>query len=358
MRPAAGAAVHAPRWRREAMAGAAWLIAGTLMLALAWRLAEVLLLAFAGLLLALVLQLLMHPLQRRLRLRARWALTLVVLALLLAGGAASWFAGAAIGEQAQALRDTLPRALQALQRWLGEHGVGRWLLDHWRAMQAQPADMQRWFGLATGTLNATAGALGSLVLVLALGVYLAADPLLYRRGLLRLVPPRRRDAARRVMDAVGRDLERWLVGQGVSMLTVGVLTAIGLAAIGMPQALLLGLIVGIIEFVPYLGTLGGSLLIVLVALAEGEGRAVQAAVVCFVVQQFEAWVVMPLAQRWAVRLAPVLGLMAVVIFGLLFGLAGAVLAVPLMVLTVTLVDQLLVPIVDASDAPPPGVAPP
>jgi predicted PurR-regulated permease PerM len=99
---------------------------------------------------------------------------------------------------------------------------------------------------------------------------------------------------------------------------------------------------GLLDFVPYFGPILSGVLIVAVALTEGESKALLALVVVVAVQQAEAFVVQPLAQRWAVRLPPVLGLLSVLVFGVLFGLAGVLLATPLMVLTLRVVDHLVV----------------
>lgn len=85
-----------------------------------------------------------------------------------------------------------------------------------------------------------------------------------------------------------------------------------------------------------------SILVVAVAFGEGERMALSALIVCLVVQQAEAYVVQPLTQRWAVRLAPGLSVVSVFAFSVLFGLAGAMLAVPLMVLTLVLVQRMVV----------------
>ena len=126
------------------------------------------------------------------------------------------------------------------------------------------------------------------------------------------------------------------------MLAVGLLTAAGLSAIGMPLILSLSVIAAILEFVPYFGPIVTAVLIIAVAFTEGEKMALMAAVVCLAVQQLEAYVVQPVAQRWAVRLPPVLGMVAVLVFGLLFGIAGVLLAVPLMVLTLVIIRTLYV----------------
>lgn len=319
-----------------------WALAGTaLLLALAWRMADVLLLLFGAVLLCLVLRRLARPLHR-LGLPPRVALAVVVLLLLLVAVGGSWLAGAAAGEQLQVLRQTLPRALAALRLWLSGLPFGPWLLEILQDGRLGPDDWSRLAGIATGTLNLTIGLVGGLLLLGALGIYLAADAPLYRRGLLSLVPQRQRALAERTLDALAHDLSRWLLGQAVSMAAVGVLTAIGLAAIGMQLVLTLAAIAAVLDFVPYFGPIASGVLIVLVALTEGDRQALSALLLCVAVQQAEAYVVQPLAQRWAVRLPPVLGMLSVLVFALLFGIPGVLLAAPLMVACVALVRCLYV----------------
>lgn len=337
-----GAAPDTAARRRLAPRDLWLLLAACLLLALAWQLALVLLLVFAAGLLALVLRLCSAALQRVLHLRPRVALALVIAMLVLLLGGGGWLAGASMAQEVQTLRDTLPQALQALREWLSSHAPGRWLLDLWGTSRFALEDLPGLAGVASDTLNAVVGALGALGLLVALAIYAAADPATYRRGLMRLVPPARRARVERALDAATHDLSRWLLGQGVSMLSVGLLTGIGLALIGMPLALSLGVIAAVLEFVPYFGPILLAFLVVGVALTEGQTLALWALAVCIAVQQTESYVVQPLAQKWAVRLPPVLALLAFLIFGLLFGLPGVLLAVPLMVLTVTLVDQLVV----------------
>lgn len=326
--------------RRPLAARDLWLLlAGIAGIVLLFKLADVALLVFGGILLALALRLLANPLIRRMHLSPAWALLTVIVALLALLAAGSWLIGANVAEQVQALREAIPRAIQALQGWLADLSVGRWLLELYEGTELSPEQLLQVAGFATGTVNATVGAVGALVLLLALGVYLAADPGIYRRGFLRLLPVTKRAVGERLLDLTGHQLTRWMLGQGVSMLAVGVLTSAGLALVGLPLALPLGVIAGLFEFVPYFGPIASGLFIVAVALAEGETQALWAAGVCFAVQQIEAFVIQPLAQRWAVRLAPAAALLAVVIFGLLFGLPGVLLAVPLMVLTVTLAEE-------------------
>lgn len=320
-----------------------WLGTGLAMLLallLLWQLRHVLLLVFAGTLLALALSALSGRLRRRWQWSPRLALGVVVLSILLLSVLGVGLAGGLIAAQLASLGETLPRALAALNTWLGDRIWGRWLLQLWQDTALGPQEMSRLASLAGGTLNAGLEAGATLLLVVALGIYFAADPQLYLRGFLRLLPARSRPLAEASLQHCACKLVHWLHGQGLTMLLVGLLTALGLGLIGMPLALTLAVIAGLLEFVPYVGTFAGSVLIVLVAFTQGESMALQAALVCSIVQLIEAYVLQPLAQRWAVRLPPALSLLAVLVFSLLFQLPGLLLAVPLMVLLMALVEQL------------------
>jgi predicted PurR-regulated permease PerM len=350
-----------PSLRQALRAADLWMmLVLLLMLWLVWQLLTVLLMVFAGLLFALAMCHAMAPLQRRFLLPPNLALLAVVLGLALLLGVGCWLMGAAAVEQLQALSDTLPRAWQALRGWVATFAPGRWLLGLLHPDTLKPEDWQQLVGMATGTLNAVLGALVSAIVIVVIGLYLAADPQTYQRGLLRLLPPSRRPLATSALDAAATALWRWLMGQGVSMLVIGTLTAIGLALAGVPLVVPLGVIAGVMEFVPYFGPFASGVLIVAVALTVDEHTALWAVVVCLAVQQAEAYLVQPLVQRWAVRLPPVLSILAVLIFGLLFGLPGALLAAPLMVLSMTLVEHLYVRAVvgDAPHLKPPAPVPP
>jgi predicted PurR-regulated permease PerM len=222
--------------------------------------------------------------------------------------------------------------------WARGHPLGVVALQVWEGIHAEDLPWARVANAATRTL----GALGSIGLVLVLGVYLAADPQLYRRGLVRLVAPDWRERIDGALLASGHALSRWLLGQCVSMLFVGSATAIGLALLGMPLAVTIGVIAGVLAFIPFFGPIASGILAVLLAFMQGPTQALYVAGLCVVIQQIEGNLLMPFVQRWAVDLPAVLGIVAAVIFGLLFGLAGVILATPLMVVLMVLVQKIYV----------------
>lgn len=175
-----------------------------------------------------------------------------------------------------------------------------------------------------------------------LGLFLAADPGLYRRGLLRLIPLRARPRWETALIEAGHALERWLLGQLVAMVCVGVLTGLGLWALGIPLALSLGILAGALDFVPYIGPIAAALPAFLMGLTQSPNLALYVALLYVVVQQIKGNVIVPLAQRWAVSLPPALGIISVIVFGLIFGVPGLLFATPLMVVTLVLVRKLYI----------------
>jgi predicted PurR-regulated permease PerM len=313
------------------------LFLGMLVL-LAFRLSDLLLMLFGAVIVAVGLHALAQPFERYLRVPpglavgAAIALAVGVIALV------SWLVGDRLLAQVDDLSRKLPAALSVITNWARERAIGAALWKVWRGTNA---DDVPWSSLAVAATQ-TLSALGGIGLVLVVGAYLAGDPTLYREGLVRLVPPAYRGQVNDAMLASGHALSRWLMGQGISMLFVGTSTAIGLALLGIPLALTLGLLAGALAFIPFFGPIASGVLAVLLAFMQGPDQALYVAVLCVLIQQVEGNVLMPLVQRWAVELPPVLGITAAVIFGLLFGLPGVVLASPLMVVAMVLVRKLYV----------------
>lgn len=222
--------------------------------------------------------------KHQLAVAAAVALTLAVVVL------GSWLAGDRLLAQTEDLRQRLPEAMAALVSWARGHSLGLAALKVWEGLNAEDMPWARVANAATRTL----GALGSIGLVLVLGVYLAADPQLYRRGLVRLVPPAWRARVDGALLASAQALSRWLLGQGISMLFVGSTTAIGLAMLGIPLAATIGVIAGVLAFVPFFGPIASGILAVLLAFMQGPQQALYVAGLCIAIQQVEGNLLMHL----------------------------------------------------------------
>jgi len=326
-----------PRRASPARLALQLLLGGVLLLVL-WRLRDVALISFAAIIAAALLRGLAHPVVRYTRLSSRVAIVVVIVALVILMLAALWLTGQPMLRQLQELRSTVPRAWATALGWLQAQPFGPQLLNWLDSGGELKVPWDRVAGVA----SAATTALADVFLVALLGIYLAFDPRLYREGFLHLVPPSRRGEIGAALSASGEALQRWLLGQGLTMVIVGTTVGVGLELLGMPIAAAMGFIAGLLEFVPFFGAIAWALLGTLLAFAQGPTQALHVAIFFLVIQQLEGNVVIPMVQRWAVQLPPVLSLLAVVVFGTLFGVEGVILGTPLMVVAVVLIRKLYV----------------
>jgi predicted PurR-regulated permease PerM len=312
------------------------------LLAAAWLARDVLLLAFAGILLAILIRTPAAWLAGRLGgPAALWVAGVVVGALALLGGA-FWLQGDAIGEQVQELRTRLPATLDRLEADLRGRPWGRLLLDRVPAAEELVPDSGGVVERATGVLASTLAFLTNAALVLFLGLVLAFSPGPYVRGLLRLVPPARRARAAEILSQLASVLRWWLLGRLLSMGTIGVLTLLGLALLGIPLALALALIAALLSFIPNIGPISSAVPAVLLGFVEGLRTALLVTGLYLGVQFIESWVLDPVIDRKMVYLPPGLVVLAQVGMYLVGGLLGVALATPLVAAAVVLVRTLYV----------------
>ena len=303
-----------------------------------WKIAPVLMLGFAGIVLATAVRAAAAPLARRLGLSHAWAVTIVFALFLLAVAGGSYLFGKRIAHETTALWDAVKDAGEKVHAKLDATPAGSWVLENLQGA-TDPEAMAKVF---KGTVTVFGG-LADVVLVFFLALYFAMDRATYRNGFLLLLPDAARDRVGGAIDAAGRALRLWLAGQLAAMLAVGVATAIGLWLVGVPLAIPLGILSGILDFVPFVGPLIAAVPGVMVAFAQGSDVALYATLVYVVVQFIEGHVVIPIAQKWAVEMPPVLGLMSIVAFGVVFGFIGVLFAMPLTVVMVVLIRKLWLP---------------
>jgi predicted PurR-regulated permease PerM len=180
------------------------------------------------------------------------------------------------------------------------------------------------------------------VSVLVMAVYLARHPGVYIEGLVAIVPPRRRRLAHDILADLGITLRAWVVGQVIAMIFLGGLTTLGLWALGVPYFLAFGVFAGVAAIVPFFGTLFSTLLPALFTLGDsGFPKALAVVAIGVGVHLIEANVVAPVVMERQINLPPVITIAGVLLIGKLFGLAGLVVAVPILVLVLVLVRHIL-----------------
>jgi predicted PurR-regulated permease PerM len=323
----------------------ALVVGGIFALALfLWQAREAILLTFAAIVVALVLSTAAAPLQKRLGLPKSWAL--LVAGLLIIGALALVFA--LVGAQALAqigeLGQRLPEAVRAFEARFGID-----LVDE-QASRSLGRDVLQRLSVWGPTVL---GALSSLVLVVVGGAFLAADPRSYQDGLVKLFPVEQHRRVAETTEAVGGALQRWLLGQLLSMAIVGALMALGAWWIGLPAPLALGLFAALVEFVPIVGPVLGALPPLLLALSQGGDALLWTLALVLAIQQIESNLITPILQRHMLELPPALLLFSVLAFGLVFGALGVILAAPLTVVAFVAAKKLWVreTLGEATDVP-------
>lgn len=308
---------------------------------LLWQVPQVPLLVFAAALLGVFLYAGADRLRRLVpRLPHGAAVGLFILALALLFAAAGMLAAAPIAEQLNTLWQEVPRAAAGLTERLSQYQWGQELL---RRLDAGEMSLPQGGGSTAMTaVNTTFGALANLVLVGFLGLYFALDPALYRRGIQAVLAPSLRPRAEVICREAAATLRGWLGAQMVSMAVVGVLTWLGLRAIGVPLAPVLGMIAALLTFIPTLGPVLAAVPAVLLGLADGLSGALSVIAVYLAVQTVESYLVTPYVQKRSVDLPEAATIVALVAFGLLFGFLGMLLATPMAALLLMLVRRLYV----------------
>jgi predicted PurR-regulated permease PerM len=315
---------------------------------LVWQLRVLLLMLFGAIVIASIFRAVADMICRVTRVPSSVATALAILLVLGTLGALVALFGAHVMQQLQTLRETLPAAWRAVEQRIGDIGLSE-QLDRLVATITTPGG-----GSLSGfgrTLISIGSGIADFIVVIFAGIYLATQPNFYRAGVIKLVPPVRRKIAAEAMLESERALRLWLKGQAIAMVVVGFLTGIGLWALGMPSALVLGLMAGLLEFIPFAGPIMAAVPAVLLAAAVSPELTLWVVLLYLAVQQFEGNLLTPLVQQYAVDLPGAVLLFSLIGFGSLFGTLGVILAAPLAVVTMVLVKRLYV--IETLDTPTP-----
>lgn len=331
-----------PSYTRRVLIRAAIYTAIVLILLLVWYTLDMLLLVFAGILLAVFLRGLSDWIAARTPFSSGWALAAVTLGLLGLIGGVGWVLAPTIVQQGRELATQLPEAAGRLRERIEGYTLGQQLVDQVPAPEDVLDEQGGLVEQATGIFSTTLGSLANVLIILVVGLYLAADPTLYRRGVEHLVPKASRRRVHEVLLTLGHTLRAWLVGQFFSMAVVGVLMTVGYWLIGVPLALVLGLIAGILEFIPTFGPILSVVPALVLALLTSPTQALYVLGLYLAVQAIESYVLTPLVQQRAVELPPVVTIIALVALGELLGFLGLLLATPLVAVVMVLIKMLYV----------------
>jgi len=307
--------------------------------ALVVKLADVLLLAFGAVLVAVLLHAIAGPLAKRTALGRAGSLSVAVVLLVAATAVTLWLFGHEAAVQLAALGELIPRAWADLQARLGASALGGYVLSELEKAQVGDGLL---LSVGPALVRDAAAGTAAAVIVFFAGLYLAYHPHTYVGGLIRLAPKDARPRLAVVMSECGQALNRWLLGQLVSMVLVGVTTGAGLWLAGVPSPLALGVLAGLGQFVPVVGPAAAMIPGLIIAGAQGADTTIWAVVVYVGAMQVEANVITPLLLRQMVAVPMAVTLFAVLAMGVLLGPLGVVFATPLVVVAYVLVRMVYV----------------
>lgn len=331
------------------VARAALTVIGLLGLAnMLWLGRDVVFLAFFAVLAASFLSVFVDPLNRLgvPRILAAVVVLLVTLAVLAALAVLAW---PTLQAQLAVIRVQFPDALAEVGGWfeaqyeaiIGQFGAPNdGLRQELQARLTQ--ELAEVVSGAVPLVNTVVGTVAGLLILIFAGLYLAVEPGAYARGLALLVPPHGRDRVRDALHGVGGALRRWMLGTVISMVIIGGLTTLGLTLVGMPAALALGLIAGLLEFIPIVGPILSAVPAMAVALTISPVQALWVALLYLGIQQVESNVIHPLIMKGVVELPPALTILFQALMAVLFGFLGLLLAVPALAAAKTLTEMLYV----------------
>jgi predicted PurR-regulated permease PerM len=252
-------------------------------------------------------------------------------------GVLLWFMGTKIAAQINELSNTLPHTVSAAKASMAKTALGQKILQSF-----QDDDSHKLMNTAQTFFSTSFGVLGDVYIILLLGIFFTASPSLYKNGILLLVPKHKKELGKHVINRISLSLKGWLKGMMVSMLLIFILITVGLTIIGVPVAMVLGLITGILELIPNIGSLIAMIPGVLLAFTISTNTAILVAIFYIVCQTIVANIVTPLIQKRIINMPPAITLVSQLIMGAVSGALGIILAVPLLVIVIILVDELYV----------------
>lgn len=270
------------------------------------------------------------------------SLLLFFVLLIAALGAAGLLLAPRISTQFESLADNLPRALE---QWRARAEDSTWMnfvLEQRDRLEQAVEQSTGVFSVVTGVLSSITGAFSSFAIAFVLGICLSISPKAYVGGFLKLIPLGYRSRAKQVLHETGSTLQSWLIAKLLEMLLIGVLTTVGLWFIGIELALVLGLIAGLLSFIPNIGPILAIIPAILLASLEGTDTVLWVVALYMGVQAIESWGLTPWLQQRIVEMPPALTISIQILFGLLAGTIGLILATPLAAAGMVLVNMLYV----------------
>lgn len=297
----------------------------------------VLLMALAGCLISVYFHGLGDIIQRKTKWKRSICMLISITGSFIILGFLFWFMGSKIQVQVSQLSDTLPHTISNAKLKLSETPLGRKVLE-----ATSGGNSDKLFDTASRFFSTSFGILGNMYIILFLGIFFTANPSLYKDGLILLIPPSQKDLARNIINRTSLSLKGWLKGTMISMVLLSILMPIGLSIMGIPLALVLGLLAGILVIIPNFGSLAAMIPGVLLALTIGTDTAIIVAFIYIGVQTLVQNIIAPIIQKKMINMPPALTIIGQLVMGVLGGAMGIIMAMPALAVMMIFVDEVYV----------------
>jgi predicted PurR-regulated permease PerM len=296
------------------------------------------LLVLAGILIAVYFRGLASAIKRKTKWKESVCLGISIFSTILILVGLFWLIGAKVQEQFAELVEMLPQTIEKVKEKLSASSIGKLVTDE--ASSEEAMDKAKEF--MPEFFKSTFGVFGDLYVVFFIGIFFTVSPYVYINGFVQLVPVKGQNKAFQLFDILGGQLAQWLKGTFLSMFIVFILTSIGLAIIGMPLWLVLGLLAGLICFIPNFGPLLSMIPAILVALSQSPQLALWVIGLYLIIQFVESNFITTAIQKKMINMPPALILIAQLFMGVLTGLWGLIMATPLTLIMIILVEELYI----------------
>ncbi len=281
---------------------------------LLWLAFKVFFLFFTAVLLAIFLRTLANWVSRLLHIGVGWSLSIVIVGLLGLCVGLGWLLSTPVSHEVDQLKQQLPEAVARLESQLQHYSWGRAISEKLQRPLGVVSQVGNLLNRAADVFSITLKGIVYVWVILFCGFFLSTNPDYYSEGFLRLIPVSRRARGRVVLRAIDVELQHWLVGHIISMTIIGFLTWFGLHLLGIPASAVLGILAGVLDFVPVAGPWVAGIISCVLALLRSPAHAMYVACLFVGLHLFEGHVLIPLVQKRVTRLPPVLTILAMVLF--------------------------------------------
>ena len=307
-----------------------------IMILLIYKTFNVFLLLLAASLIALFLNAISGKIKKWTGWKSGISLAVTIILMFVIVGLFFWLVGAEAQNQYKEMQEAVPVMIENAQSYLNKSDLGQKVSSYVTDIENQ----KKVLPFLQGFFKTSFGVFGDLYIVIFLAMFLSISPFDYVNGAVNMVPRSGKVKAKQLFEDMGYNLQKWIKGAIISGLVVFILSATGLLILGVDMWLILAISAGLLNVIPNFGPIIAMIPAVMVALLTSPTQALLVAGLYLVVQAIESNLITPNVQKKLLNTPPALLILFQVLMGTLTGGWGIILAVPMLVIVITVVKNL------------------